>query len=56
VFGKVIEGMEVVEAIASSPTGTVDMHQDVPVTPVIINSARRADDVPVEPPTPQSGD
>ena len=56
VFGRVIEGMKVVEAIAASPTGTVDMHQDVPVTPVIINSARRADDIPVEPSTPQSGD
>ena len=56
VFGRVIEGMEVVDAIANSSTGTVEMHQDVPVTPVIINSARRADDVPVAPPAPQSGD
>ena len=56
VFGRVIEGMEVVDAIANTPTGTVDMHKDVPVTPVIINSARRADDVPAAPLTPQSGD
>jgi len=56
VFGRVIEGMEVVDAIANSSTGTVEMHQDVPVTPVIINSVRRADEVPVAPPTPQSGD
>lgn len=36
VFGKVIEGMETVDAIASVQTGP----RDVPVTPVIITSAK----------------
>lgn len=39
VFGKVISGMEVVDKIRSSPTMTRGMHQNVPVTPVLINSA-----------------
>ena len=43
VFGKVIEGMDVVEKIEKVPTGTVGMHGDVPVTPVAIVSVRRAD-------------
>ncbi len=36
VFGKVIEGMNVVDAIAKVQTGSVGMHQDVPLKPVII--------------------
>ena len=39
VFGKVIEGMDVVDAIESVPTTTKGMHQDVPSTPVIIKQA-----------------
>lgn len=42
VFGKVVEGMDVVESIAQVPTGSKMGHQDVPLTPVIIKSARRA--------------
>ena len=36
VFGKVVKGMEVVDAIAKVPTGGRGMHQDVPVKPVVI--------------------
>ena len=39
VFGKVIEGMEVVDTIASVRTGTKGGHQDVPVEPVVILKA-----------------
>jgi len=39
VFGKVIEGMDVVDAIENVPTTTKSMHQDVPSTPVIIKQA-----------------
>lgn len=41
VFGKVIEGMDVVDRIASVKTGTVRGFQDVPLTPVIIKSIRQ---------------
>lgn len=40
VFGKVIEGMEVVDKIKKVPTGTAGPHQNVPVKPVVIESAR----------------
>ena len=36
VFGKVVEGMEVVDSIASVKTGTKGGHQDVPIEPVVI--------------------
>jgi peptidyl-prolyl cis-trans isomerase A (cyclophilin A) len=39
VFGKVVDGMDVVNKIAATPTGTQGMHRDVPRTPVIIESA-----------------
>ena len=42
VFGKVTEGMEVVDAIAKVATGNKGMHQNVPVEPVTILSVRRA--------------
>jgi cyclophilin family peptidyl-prolyl cis-trans isomerase len=41
VFGKVIEGMDVVDKIAKTPTGFSGRHQNVPTEPVIINSIRR---------------
>ena len=41
VFGKVIDGMDVVDAIAAVPTGSKGFHQDVPVEPVVIKAARR---------------
>lgn len=43
VFGKVIDGMDVVDAIAAVPTGTVSGHQDVPREPVAITSIRLAE-------------
>ncbi|MBO4287551.1 MAG: peptidyl-prolyl cis-trans isomerase [Kiritimatiellae bacterium] len=42
VFGRVTEGMEVVDAIAKVATGFKGMHRDVPVEPVTILSVRRA--------------
>jgi peptidyl-prolyl cis-trans isomerase A (cyclophilin A) len=42
VFGKVVSGMEVVDKIRVTPTGNKGMHQNVPVTPVTINSATLA--------------
>lgn len=41
VFGKVIEGSEVVEAIAGVSTGDKAGHRNVPVAPVVIESVRR---------------
>lgn len=38
VFGKVIKGMDVVNAIKSVPTGKYGFHNDVPKQPVIIHS------------------
>jgi peptidyl-prolyl cis-trans isomerase A (cyclophilin A) len=39
VFGKVVSGMDVVNAIKGVQTGRMGMHSDVPVAPVTINSA-----------------
>jgi peptidyl-prolyl cis-trans isomerase B (cyclophilin B) len=44
VFGKVVEGMDVVDAIAKTPTSFSGRHQNVPAEPVIINSIRRKAD------------
>jgi len=41
VFAKVTNGMEIIDRIASVATGTVGMHQDVPLEPVVILSAKR---------------
>jgi peptidyl-prolyl cis-trans isomerase A (cyclophilin A) len=40
VFGKVVEGMDVVDKIRDVPTGSRGGHQNVPETPVTIKSAR----------------
>ncbi len=40
VFGKVIEGIEIVEKIEGTPTADRGGYQDVPVDPVVIESAR----------------
>ena len=39
VFGQVVEGLEVVEAIRKVKTGNKGHHQDVPVTDVVIEKA-----------------
>jgi peptidyl-prolyl cis-trans isomerase B (cyclophilin B) len=39
VFGEVIEGMEVVDAMAQVKTGNRGMHQDVPQQDIVIESA-----------------
>ena len=40
VFGKVTEGMDVVNKIKGVPTGKVGFHGDVPKTPIVITHAR----------------
>ena len=44
VFGAVVEGMDVVEKIRNVPTGNSGFHQDVPVEPVLIESAELIED------------
>jgi cyclophilin family peptidyl-prolyl cis-trans isomerase len=39
VFGRVVSGMDVVDRIRGVQTTTVGMYQDVPIVPVVINSA-----------------
>ncbi|RMF86835.1 MAG: peptidyl-prolyl cis-trans isomerase, partial [Nitrospirae bacterium] len=52
VFGRVIEGMEVVDAIAKLPTGTRHGYRDVPLEDVVILKARRRSELP----PPAAGD
>ena len=40
VFGRVVEGMDTVDAIRALETGTNGPHQDVPTEPVVIESVR----------------
>lgn len=40
VFGRVIEGMDVVDKIAKTPTGMQNGMKDVPVSPVMIQKAK----------------
>ena len=48
VFGKVIEGMEVIEAIGKVKTGERRSRKNVPIVPVFIKSIRRAPPVEAE--------
>lgn len=41
VFGRVTEGMDVVDAIAEVQTGSSGVHDDVPVEPVVLQKATR---------------
>ena len=41
VFGRVLEGMDVVDAIVNAPTTTRGGHENVPQTAIYIRSARR---------------
>jgi peptidyl-prolyl cis-trans isomerase B (cyclophilin B) len=43
VFGRVVEGMDVVDAIAAVKTGRKRGHDDVPLEPVVVRSARRVE-------------
>jgi peptidyl-prolyl cis-trans isomerase A (cyclophilin A) len=40
VFGKVVQGMDVVQKIAAVPTSNAGPHQNVPTTPVLIESVK----------------
>lgn len=42
VFGKVVSGMETIDKIRAVPTGNKGMFQNVPNTPIVINSATLA--------------
>ena len=39
-FGKVVQGLDVVQKIATVPTANAGPHQNVPTTPVLIESVR----------------
>ncbi|MEY3881326.1 MAG: hypothetical protein RIQ94_2122, partial [Pseudomonadota bacterium] len=39
VFGEVIEGMDIVDAMAKQPTGNRGGHQDVPKTDIVVEKA-----------------
>jgi peptidyl-prolyl cis-trans isomerase B (cyclophilin B) len=41
VFGRVVEGMDVIDQIRRTETGSRGGHQDVPSTPIAIRSAKR---------------
>jgi peptidyl-prolyl cis-trans isomerase B (cyclophilin B) len=43
VFGKVVEGTDIVDAIAKVPTGSSGFHQDVPREDVVIRKAEAID-------------
>jgi len=43
VFGQVVAGMDVVDAIAAAPTGTKGVHGDVPREPITIVSVTRVE-------------
>ncbi len=40
VFGKVVEGMDVVEKIRAAPTATRGVYENVPVQPIVIKTAK----------------
>lgn len=48
VFGKVVEGMDVIDAIVASPTTSKGPHQNVPVEPILIKTAVRVADEKAE--------
>jgi peptidyl-prolyl cis-trans isomerase A (cyclophilin A)/peptidyl-prolyl cis-trans isomerase B (cyclophilin B) len=43
VFGRVVDGMDVIDAIAAVKTGRKGHHDDVPLEPVVVHSARRVE-------------
>lgn len=48
VFGKVVEGMDVVQKIGKVATGNAGFHQNVPTTPVIIESVKLLSATPAD--------
>ncbi len=44
VFGKVVDGHDVLDAIAGVKTGVMGPYRDIPVEPVVIKSIKRAED------------
>src|SRR5580658_4876006 len=46
VFGRIAEGMDVIERIAAVPTGKRKGHSDAPMEDVLITSARRLESAP----------
>jgi len=57
VFGKVVEGMKVVDAIAAVKTATVGGYQDVPMQPIVIKKASVVGAAPAaKPPALQGSD
>ena len=42
VFGRVVDGMDVIDKIAAVKTGRKQGHDDVPVEPVVVTAAKRA--------------
>ncbi len=40
VFGKVMQGLDVMQKIAKAPTGNNGPHQNVPTTPILIESVK----------------
>lgn len=44
VFGQVILGMDIVDFIATAPTGNVAGHNDVPLKPIVIHEIQRNPD------------
>lgn len=49
VFGRVIEGMDVVDRIVAASTSSKGPHQNVPVTPIVIRRARVEGAAPAAP-------
>ena len=43
VFGRVVAGLDVIDAIAAVKTGRKGGHDDVPVEPVVVKAARRVE-------------
>jgi peptidyl-prolyl cis-trans isomerase B (cyclophilin B) len=41
VFGRVVKGMQVVDAISQAATGVRGPYRDVPIEPIVILSVRR---------------
>ncbi len=47
VFGRVVEGMEIVDAMATVPVGSMGRHQHMPKTPLVLKRAERVREAPV---------